>query len=68
MKPDDDYFEILPPHLSDEAAVEILDLLQTFILNFETRYGAQIHRYYSDRSRENIIQHPPSVQIDDPPF
>lgn len=57
MKPDDDDFEILPPHLSDEVAVEIFDFLQTFILNFEIRYSAQIHRYYSDRSRENIIQH-----------
>lgn len=54
--------------LSDEAAVEILDFLQVFMTDFETRYGNQIRRYYDQRSRDNIIQEYPSEPTDDPPF
>ena len=54
--------------LSDEAAVEILDFLQVFIINFESRYGDQIRRYYDQRARHNIIRVNPSVPTDDPPF
>jgi len=54
--------------LSDEAAVEILDFLQVFMTDFENRYGDQIHRYYDQRSRHNIVQVIPSASTDDPPF
>ncbi len=54
--------------LSDEAAVEILDFLQVFTTDFEIRYGAQIRRYYDDRSRHNIVRSNPSVVSGDPPF
>lgn len=54
--------------LSDEAAVEILDFLQEFLLNFEIRYGDQIRRYYDDRSYENIRQYHSPTSADDPPF
>ncbi len=36
--------------ISDEAAIEILDFLQIFTANFETRYVNHIRRYYSGRS------------------
>lgn len=54
--------------LSDEAAVEILDFLQVFMADFESRYSDQIRRYYDERSRHNIA--PPTffADIDDPPF
>ena len=42
--------------LSDEAAVKILDFLQGVTSDFENRYFAQIHRYYDDRSRHNLVQ------------
>jgi hypothetical protein len=54
--------------LSDEAAVEILDFLQVFMTDFEIRYGDQIHRYYDERSRHNIVQVIPNATADDPPF
>ena len=54
--------------LSDEAAVEILDFLQVFTMDFEIRYGGQIRRYYDQRSRHNIVQTTPSARTDDPPF
>ena len=54
--------------LSDEAAVEILDFLQVFTLDFDIRYGDQIHRYYDQLSRHNIVQTTPSARTDEPPF
>jgi hypothetical protein len=54
--------------LSDEAVVEILDFLPVFTMDFESRYGDQIRRYYDDRSRHNIVQTTPTLTTDDPPF
>ena len=54
--------------LSDEAAVEILNFLQAFTLNFEIRYRDQIRRYYDDRSQHSIIQRPHQETTDEPPF
>lgn len=54
--------------LSDEAAVEILNFLQVFTLDFEIRYGDQIRRYYDESSQHNIVAHTPSTVTDDPPF
>ena len=57
----------LPP-LSDEAVVEILDFLHDVLTVFESRYGAQIRRYYNDRSRHNLSESDQSLPADDPPF
>ena len=59
----------LPP-LSDEAAVEIRDVLYDFIERFESHYSAQIRRFYHERSAHNIVQHHPLPRApeDDPPF
>jgi hypothetical protein len=59
----------LPP-LADEAVVEIRDFLYDFIERFESRYGAQIHRFYKDHSAHNFVQHHPRARApdDDPPF
>jgi len=54
--------------LSDEAAVEILNFLQVFTLDFEMRYGDQIRRYYDERAQHNIVAHKPGAVADDPPF
>ena len=63
------FIQCIPQHpLSDETVVEILDFLHLFMTDFENRYGGQIHRYYEDRSRHNIVQDNPCVTIDDPPF
>ena len=65
----DPYDQCIPlRQLSDEAAVLILDFLQVFMTDFENRYGDQIHRYYDQRSRHNIVQVIPSASTDDPPF
>ena len=57
----------LPP-LSDEAVVEILDFLHEVLTVFESRYGDQIHRYYDERSRHNLIEPDRTLTTDDPPF
>ena len=57
----------LPP-LSDEAAVEILDFLHAVLSAFESRYSAQVRRYYDDRSRHNLIEPDRNLTTDDPPF
>ena len=67
MDSDHRYLDPQLPHLSDDAAVAILDFLQDIVLRFESYYGGQIHRYYEQRSCHNIIQHQPS-ETTDPPF
>ena len=57
----------LPP-LDDEAVVEIHDFLSEVLHLFEARYGDQIHRFYEERSFDNIVQRTPRITIDDPPF
>jgi len=65
----DSGFPCIPlPHLSDKAAVEILDFLQVVTNDFENRYGNQIRRYYDERSRHNNVQAAPFKDAVDPPF
>jgi hypothetical protein len=54
------------PTLSDEAAVEIQNLLEVAIDIFAARYGRQIDRHYNSLSEHNIVQIRPDT--DDPPF
>jgi hypothetical protein len=57
------------PHLSDEAAVEILNFLEVTYQIFDTRYAAQIRRFYDGLAQHNIVSsHPTNVPEDDPPF
>jgi hypothetical protein len=45
--------------LSDEAAVEIHEFLETITANFLNRYGHRIQRHYTRRIRKNInVQQP----------
>ncbi len=64
MRPDSHPIEICLPPISDEAVVEIYDFLNDFLRLFESHYGAQIHRFYEDRSYKNLVHpnprtHPP---------
>jgi hypothetical protein len=70
MRPESCTVKIRLPPLSDEAVVEIRDVLYDFIERFESHYGVQIHRFYEDRSAHNIVQHHPRAHPldDDPPF
>lgn len=56
------------PQLSDEAVIEIREFMETLLLVFDERYGIQMHRYYDDRSQQNIVQPHPATSDDDPPF
>jgi hypothetical protein len=69
MRPDSTPVEIRLPPISDEAVVEIHDFLTDFLHLFESHYGAQIHRFYEDRSYDNL-RHPDPTRLpdDDPPF
>ena len=68
MREHDSRYEPPLPPLSDEAAVEILDFLHEVLTAFESRYSAQLHRYYEDRSRHNLIEPDRTLTTDDPPF
>ena len=57
---------IAPPPLSDQAAVDLLAFLHDLVAGFEARYGAQIHRYYEERSEHNLRRHVPPLSGDDP--
>ena len=57
----------LPP-LDDEAVVEIQNFLSEILHLFEDHYGNQIHRFYEDRSINNVVQYSPRITLDDPPF
>lgn len=70
MRPDSSPVEIRLPPISDEAVVEIHDFLHDFLEIFESHYGAQIHRFYDNRSFANLVHpnahaRPPN---DEPPF
>jgi hypothetical protein len=58
------------PALSDESVVEIRDFLHTFVLAFESYYGAQILRYDDDRFTAHLAhaQLPIPFELDDSPF
>lgn len=56
------------PALDDEAVVELHDFLFEIPNLFEPHYGDQTHRFYQDRSSDNIIPHGPPIPFDDPPF
>ncbi|MEJ8852752.1 hypothetical protein [Variovorax rhizosphaerae] len=66
--PHHDAVEITMPQLSDEAAVQIQNFIHHVLDLFEARYGAQIHRFYDDRSRRNMLLSKAPQNIDDPPF
>ncbi len=70
MRPDAYPVEICLPPICDEAVVEIHDFLNDFLRLFESHYGAQIHRFYEDRSYKNLVHPNPRTRPpdDDPPF
>ncbi len=39
-------------HLSDAAAVEVLDFLNELIVRFEAHYSGQIRRHYDQQRRD----------------
>lgn len=55
------------PAISDETAVELLNVIEVVHQLFEDRYGRQIHRYYDSCSQHNIVQSQP-IASDDNPF
>ena len=70
MRPDSYPVQICLPPICDEAVVEIYDFLNDFLRLFESQYGAQIHRFYENRSFDNLV-HPNAhtrPPHDDPPF
>lgn len=56
------------PRLSDDAVVQIHDFIAHILDLFEAQYGDQIHRFYEDRSRHNMIAPAPPTPGEDPPF
>jgi len=59
---------IAPPPLSDQAAVDLLEFLHDLVACFESRYFAQIHRFYHERSEHNLRRPVPPPRTDGDPF
>ena len=59
---------IAPPPLSDQAAVDLLEILHDLVAGFESHYFAQIHRFYDQRSAHNLYRPEPPPPTDDDPF
>jgi len=70
MRPDSYPVTIRLPPISDEAVVEIYDFLTDFVRIFESHYFGQIHRFYEDRSFDNLVHPKPDGHSpdSDPPF
>lgn len=56
------------PSLSDEAALQIHDLLIQVTDLFEARYGEQIDRFYENLHFEDQFEQQPAPGRDDQPF
>lgn len=58
------------PHLSDEAAVAVLNFLHEFVFRFEAQYSGQIHRFYDQQTQEaqQLSKTVTTAQCADPPF
>lgn len=56
------------PTLSDEAALQIHDLLNHLMDLFEARYGEQIDRFYEDLHDDGGIEQQQGTGRSDPPF
>jgi hypothetical protein len=56
------------PQLSDEAAVQFIDLLQELLISFENHYYAQIARHHQ-HEREMVDERQAHLfDTSDPPF
>ena len=69
MRPESYPVTINLPPISDEAVVEIYDVLTEFVRLFESHYFGQIHRFYENRSFDNLVHPDPdrSAHDSDPP-
>lgn len=56
------------PTLSDEAALQIHDLLIQVMDLFEARYGEQIDRFYENLHYDDQFEQEPASGRDEPPF
>lgn len=56
------------PHLSDAAAVEVLDFLHELIFRFEGHYAGQIHRHYAQQRQDDCNSQIPAIRNCEPPF
>ena len=56
------------PHLSDAAAVEVLDFLHELIFRFEAHYAAQIRRHYDQQRQDDCCSQTPTMRHRKPPI
>jgi len=62
-------FWLTKPALTDEAAAQLLDVLQEFTAAFENAYYDQLHRHYARRAcSEHEQPPPPPPNPDEDPF
>ena len=56
------------PHLSDAAAVEVLDFIHELLFRFEGHYAGQIRRHYDQQRRDECNSQIPPIGHSKPPF
>ncbi|MBE0624326.1 MAG: hypothetical protein IH606_05885 [Burkholderiales bacterium] len=67
MQPNDLPLVCLPVGLSDEAAAQVLEFLNSLTEAFERHYADQLHRYY-DATEQRKAEHSTRPTLTDPPF
>lgn len=56
------------PHLSDAAAVEVLDFLHEVIFRFEAHYAGQIRGHYDQQRQDDCCSQIPTMRHRKPPI
>ena len=56
------------PKLTDDAVVQIHDLIHHVLDLFEARYGDQLRRFYEDLCGNDILEPDTNLDLFDPPF
>ena len=56
------------PHLSDQSACELLDLLEQLFAGIDSHYYAQVARYRQHQHEDHHRDQPDLFKQTDPPF
>lgn len=56
------------PELPDEAVIAVNEFIEELYTRFQSRYFAQMHRYYHDRPEPHRYGDQLPLPLDEPPF
>jgi hypothetical protein len=59
---------LLLPRLSDQAAAQLVELLNALLAGIEHHYAEQVHRYHQRQRQIRCDRQSPPSTLSDPPF